>query len=123
MDDDREELQRRLARLERIENPVSVGAGIAMAIPYVLWWLAHGYIATYSWIFPFFIGGTISKFAFAMAEAKVAAKLAPALPEARVVQRALPEPAAELVEPLATAAPELAPPAPVPGEGPRLLKS
>jgi hypothetical protein len=120
--DDHETLRRRLARLERIENPVSVAAGATLAIPYVLWWLAHGYIATYSWIIPFFIGGTISKFAFAMVEAKVAARLAtPALPEAGV--HALSEPEPERVEPIATAAPELAPPAPAPGEGPRLLKS
>ncbi len=90
MDEELSGAERRLARLERIENPVSVLGGIALAIPYFLWWWAHHYLALYSWIFPFLLGGLLTKLVFAKLEANAERKrdqiASPGLPEARLLE-------------------------------------
>ena len=90
VDEELSDAERRLARLERIENPVSVLGGIALAIPYFLWWWAHHYLALYSWIFPFLLGGMVTKLVFAKLEANAERKrdqiASPGLPEARLLE-------------------------------------
>lgn len=118
--------ERRLAWAEKHENSFSVVAGVALVIPYALWWIMWGRITIYSWIFPFFLGGTLCKIAFSYYEARLAVRIRalrePGLPEARLVERtSTREPEPEPVEPVASEAPEQPEPL-APGEGPRILR-
>jgi hypothetical protein len=115
-----ERLERRLAWAERNENWFSLGAAMALVIPWLAWWLPYGRLGTYGTIFPMFIGGAICKLGFAVYEARLDRRIRaikhPALPAARVVVRPEPEPVR--VTPIASAAPEVV----ERGEQPRLLK-
>ena len=114
-------LERRLAWAERNENWFSLGAAIALAVPWLAFWFPYR-LGTYGTLFPMFVGGAFCKFWFAAYEARLAFRIRelknPKLPEARVVVRREPEPEPVRVTPIASAAPE-----PVErGEQPRLLK-
>jgi hypothetical protein len=115
-------IERRIARVEQLEDGVSWGCGIALAAIYFLWFWRHGYIATYSWIFPFGIGVAVPRIAFAFWGARLDKQRRmltnpeeyAQLPEARVVR----ETAERTAEPIETRVPEAIEPA---GEKPRFL--
>jgi len=123
-------LERRLARLERTGNVVSVVVGAAVAVVFlVVWFLWTGWVYARASLVPFLIGSVIAKLVFSFLEARVAIRIRQlkgldpaALPEARVVRRDEPEPEPE-PEPLPRLAePARAPePAPPPSDRPRFL--
>ena len=118
-------IERKIAILNRIENPISVCAGAALAVLWVIWWLDHGRIANLSWIFPLFVGGTISKFAFAIYESRLErtrrAVTHPALPVAQIVDTKPERPQPDPIVPISSEPPAAAAPL-RPDDQPRLLK-
>jgi hypothetical protein len=126
-------LERKLARIERLEAPVALASGLALAVPYLLWqYVLDGTvtIATHAWIILFAVGCGVSYFGFAVWGARVDLArrqlLDPGaprkLPRARrlVRSRATPRIAPVARAPVALREPDLPPPDPA--EGPRLLK-
>jgi len=123
----------RLARLKKLEYPVSTACGVALAALYVWWRLEYTHvIATYTWMLAFFVGAAIPKFYLSVQETKLdrmRRELArPPLAEARALEPgrssrstvptavpAAPIQAAPLVEP-----PKPEPPLD-PAAGPRFL--
>jgi Flp pilus assembly protein TadB len=110
-------VETRIARLERLQSPVSWIGGIALGGGYFLWQLAHHWIATYTWMVPFAFGFAAPRLWFAYAIEKVHRE-ARELPAARVVAHALPAPAPA---PVATVAPTVSAPTPIEA-GPQHLK-
>jgi hypothetical protein len=125
-------LERKLARIERLETPVTLASGLALAVPYLLWqYVVDGTatIATYAWIVLFAVGCGVSYFGFAVWGARVDLARrqlldldAPRkLPRARLMaSRVAPRIAPVARAPVEMREPDLPPPDPA--EGPRLLK-
>jgi hypothetical protein len=124
--------ERTLATIDRLQKPVGFASGLALAIPYVLWqYLLNHWIATYTWLIPFAVGGCASYFGFAMWGARVdrarrqllypdAPDACRELPSARVVASgAAPQAAAVVRAPVPPRSPDLPPVDPA--DGPRFL--
>lgn len=137
----RAQIEVALERLDRLENPVAVGVGIAGALAYVAWqFYVNHWIATYTWLVPLFVVGSAVKLWFAYRSQKLEREkrelLKPGstaeLPEARVVAvpaagpasdgRARPAVDRHPVVPVASIASVEPPSAAPPGETPSFLK-
>src|SRR6185436_19169717 len=99
----RAQIEVQLERINRLENPVASGAGIAAAVAYAAWQLyVNHWIATVTWLLPLLVVGSAVKLAFAYRIQKLEREkrelLTPGstaqLPEARVVAMPAAEPTA-----------------------------
>ena len=121
-----EQVERRIAWVERIEDVASLGCGTVLAALYWLWFWRHGHIASYSCLIPFFIGGIVPRIGFAFWGARLDQQRRrlthpeenPQLPEARVVVSTTERTPAAPLPIIETKAPEVIAPA---GEKPRFL--
>lgn len=119
-------LDRRITRLEAIENGVGVGVGIGLAVLYWLWWFANGVIQIWSCVIPLLVGVALTKLGFAIVEHKLEVRRkaleAPRLPEARLIADGASSPAPRSSTPSTPLiAPAPSPEPPRPGDEPRLL--
>jgi hypothetical protein len=121
------ELDRQIARLERLEKPVCAAFALALAGAYFWWRLtAHHVLAVYTWMIPAFIGYVVPLFFLSNRtsaleqERRELTHGPPGVPEARVVERPATPPKVVPVQPIASAAPEPVEP-PAAGDGPRFL--
>ena len=69
---DEETIEARLAQLKKIENPVSLAGGVALAALYFWWRLEYTHVlAIFTWTVAFAFGAAIPKFYFAVQDTKL----------------------------------------------------
>jgi hypothetical protein len=110
-------MQDELARLKRVENPITYGLATAAAALYVWWRLQGHVIAVYTWMIPFGVVVLVGKFAFTVVEMRI--RRAFAAPEREVATARVVGNAPATRAP-AAAAPAVTTPTP-PGDEPSIL--